>query len=66
MSNLPRDQRHPVPLNQSDLRALGVPAEVLRGLTALAPYPAAALLHRPILQPSAYHVRTKEVLDGTA
>lgn len=64
MSNLPRDQRHPMPLTPADLRALGVPAEVLRGLAALSPYPAVA--HHLIFQPSAYHVRTSEDFDGAA
>jgi hypothetical protein len=65
MSNLPRDQRHPMPLTPADLQALGVPAEVLRGLAVLAPFSPAPRQH-PVVQLSAYHVRKKEILDGTA
>ncbi|MCM2441054.1 hypothetical protein HGO34_15140 [Agrobacterium vitis] len=66
MSNLPRDQRHPTPLTHADLRALGIPVEVLRGLAALAPYPAAAHSVPSIVQPSIYHVVKKESGRGTA
>lgn len=66
MSNLPQHQRHPTPLTHADLRALGIPIQVLRGLAALVPYSTAADSVPSIVQPSIYHVVKKESGRGIA
>lgn len=66
LSDLLRNQRTPTPVTTADLSGLGVSVETIRQLAAFAPYPAEALRDRSVLQPSAYHVKSSEVIDATS
>ena len=66
MSNLPRDQRPPIPLSQADVLALGVPSHILHALAALQPPLSSVNASHPVTGLFNYHVRATEVRHGTA